>query len=101
MSPITKYQMALVNIKTHEELVLGYTARKTKRSLFESMAHNGADVLALMDASVEPSLPDGEEEGFLWDTKEKAWAFASWRVRFSGVTLNDVNMAAKKAAQTF
>lgn len=100
MSPVTKYQIVLTNLKTREELILGYTAQRTKRALCESMLHSGASILTLMDASVEPTLPEEGDDAFAWSTKEKAWAFATWRIRFSGVTLNDIRMAAKKAAQT-
>jgi hypothetical protein len=76
----TKYEIGFFGPEGSKIADLGMTARKTKRSLFLAMLENGPEILRYA------SLPEGDAEGFEWNTKAKAWMWNGFAIRFTGET---------------
>jgi len=75
----TKYEMALTDGE-NAILSLGFTAKRTKRSLFDALIANGPEIIAA--AKWED---DGQE--FTWDAKNKFYVLPTGHtVRFTGAT---------------
>ena len=75
----TKYEMALRG-PGGLFLHLGWTQRKTKTCLRQAI---GAFCEAIM---VKVGMPDDPNEGFAWDTKQKAWIWRDYWIGFTGNT---------------
>jgi len=76
----TKYEMRLRGpIGTAIFLHLGWSARKTKRALWDAMRANGLAILKVAD------VPENDN-GFEWNTKAQAWIRKGFQIDFSGET---------------
>ena len=75
----TKYEMALFG-PAGQIMPLGWTARKTKRSLFFAMMENGPEILQHAD------LPHDESENFEWNTKRQAYIWREFSISFNSNT---------------
>ncbi len=74
----TKYEIALRG-PAGFYLPLGWTAKKTKRSLWIAMLDNGPTILERVP------LPKGDD-GFVWSTKHQAWEWNDYQIAFTGNT---------------
>lgn len=76
----TKYEMALFG-SAGQIMPLGFTARKTKKSLWLAMVNNGPAILQHADLP-----PHDESEAFEWDTKRQAWVWREFSISFNSNT---------------
>lgn len=75
----TKYEMALIG-SSGQIISLGWTARKTKASLYKAMYENGKEILKYAD------LPHDESEFFDWNTKRQAFVWREFMICFNSNT---------------